>query len=93
MPVEHIPVEVRHWKATQLYHQTRDILHVMQFLGHRVIRNTLKYIQLEEALFQKKNDAFTCKVAGDLEEVKALIEAGFEYVCELNGVKLFRKRK
>jgi len=24
---------------------------------------------------------------------KKLIEAGFEYVCEVNGVKLFRKRK
>ena len=83
----------RHWKATQLYHQTRDILHVMQFLGHRVIKNTLKYVQLEEALFQKANEEFTCKVAGNLEEAKALIEAGFDHVCELNGTQLFRKRK
>jgi integrase len=25
----------RHWRATQLYHQTKDILHVKWFLGHK----------------------------------------------------------
>lgn len=25
----------RHWKATTLYHRTRDILYVKQFLGHK----------------------------------------------------------
>jgi len=34
-----------------------------------------------------------CKVAEDVEEAKALIESGFEYVTEVDGVKLFRKRK
>jgi len=28
-----------------------------------------------------------------LEEAKELIEAGFKYVCEMDGYKLFRKRK
>jgi hypothetical protein len=27
------------------------------------------------------------------EEAKVLIESGFEYVTEVDGVKLFRKRK
>ncbi len=83
----------KHWKATQLYHQTKDILYVMQFLGHKSIKNTLKYIQLEEALFQRENEEFTCRAAGTVDEAKALIEAGFDYVCELSSVKLFRKRK
>jgi len=26
-------------------------------------------------------------------EVRKLVEAGFEYVCTMNGIKLFRKRK
>jgi len=38
-------------------------------------------------------EEFTCKVAASLEEAKELIEAGFEYVTELNQEKLFRKRK
>lgn len=36
----------RHWKATMEYHKTKDILHVMQLLGHRNIKNTLIYTQL-----------------------------------------------
>jgi hypothetical protein len=28
-----------------------------------------------------------------LEEIERFIESGFEYVTEVNGVKLFRKRK
>ncbi|MEM3766694.1 MAG: site-specific integrase [Candidatus Bathyarchaeia archaeon] len=37
---------LRHWKATMEYHKTKDILHVMQILGHRNIKNTLVYTQL-----------------------------------------------
>ncbi|MEM2352374.1 MAG: site-specific integrase [Thermoproteota archaeon] len=83
----------RHWKATMLYHQTKDILYVMKFLGHKNIKNTLIYIQLEEAIFRSQEDEFICKAAQTVDEAKTLIEVGFEYVCDFNGVKLFRKRK
>lgn len=83
----------RHWKATMLYHQTKDILYVMNFLGHKSIKNTLIYIQLEEAIFKEESDEYICKVAKNLDEAKELIELGFEYVTEMDGVKLFRKRK
>ena len=83
----------RHWKATMLYHQTKDILYVMNFLGHKSIKNTLIYIQLEEAIFKKDNDEYVCKVAKNLDEAKELMELGFEYVTDMDGVKLFRKRK
>jgi len=76
-----------------LYHQFKNILYVMNFLGHRNIQNTLIYIQLEETIFKEQNDEFICKAAGSIEEAKSLIESGFEYVCDFNGVKLFRKRK
>jgi len=84
---------LRHWKATMLYHKTKDILYVMQFLGHKNIKNTLIYIQLEEALFKEEDEEFVCKTAKSVEEAQALIEAGFDYVCEVEGVKLFKKRK
>lgn len=83
----------RHWKATMLYHQTKDVLYVMNFLGHRIIKNTLVYIQLEGALFKNENEEFVCKAAGTVEDAKVLIEAGFDYVTEFNSIKLFRKRK
>ncbi|MEM3054597.1 MAG: site-specific integrase [Candidatus Bathyarchaeia archaeon] len=80
---------LRHWKATMEYHKTKDILYVMKVLGHKSIRNTLIYTQL----IPSNEDDFICKAATTIEEAKQLIEAGFEYVCDMEGVKLFRKRK
>ena len=81
---------LRRWKATMEYHRTKDILHVKRMLGHRRIDNTLLYTQLADF---ESDDDFTCRVARTLEEAKQLIEAGFEYICERDGVMLFRKRK
>jgi integrase len=80
----------RHWKATMEYHRTKDILHVKRMLGHRKIDSTLVYTQLVD--FECEDD-FTCRTARTLEEAKMLIEAGFEYVTDMEDVKLFRKRK
>jgi hypothetical protein len=43
----------------------------------------------------KENDEYVCKTAKTIaiEEAAQLIEAGFEYVTEINNIKLFRKRK
>ena len=71
------------------YHKTRDILHVMQLLGHRNIKNTLIYTQLID--FQ--DDEFVAKVAHSETEMCQLIEAGFDYVCDHHGHHVFRKRK
>ncbi|MGB9676296.1 MAG: tyrosine-type recombinase/integrase, partial [Candidatus Bathyarchaeales archaeon] len=79
----------RHWKATMEYAKTKDILHVMQLLGHKNIKNTLIYTQLVNF----NENEYVCKAAKTLEEAQSLIEAGFEYVCEMDGSKLFRKRK
>lgn len=38
------------------------------------------YRDVELALFQTSNDEFHVKVARSLEEIKALLEVGFEYV-------------
>jgi integrase len=84
---------LRHWKATTLYHQTKDILYVKQFLGHRKVETTLLYIQLAEAIFKEATDEFTVRVATEPDEIKALLEVGFEFVCEKDGLLYFRKRK
>jgi len=80
---------LRHFKASTLYRQTRDILLVKATLGHKDIRNTLVYTHL---LGEQDSD-WTCKTAKSLTEASSLIESGFEYVTELDGTKLFRKRK
>jgi len=79
----------RHWKATTEYAKTKDILHVKWLLGHKKIENTLVYTHL----ISFNSSDYICKVAKTLEEATALIEAGFEYVTEMDGVKLFRIRK
>jgi len=87
---------IRHWKATTEYHRTKDILYVMRVLGHKDIKNTLIYIDIERAIYGSlKGEEFTVRVAADVKEACELIEAGFEYVTgEYNdGGKLFRKRK
>lgn len=81
--------DFRHYFATMLYHRTRDILLVKQQLGHKKIENTLIYTQL----INLQDDEWTCRTATNVKQSKELIEAGFEYVTEQDGLKLFRKRK
>lgn len=76
-----------------LYHQTKDILYVMNFLGHKSVENTLLYVQPADALFKEASDEFTTRVAKTVKGARALIEAGFDFVLEVDGLKIFRKRK
>lgn len=76
-----------------LYHETRDILHVQQLLGHKNIENTLLYVNLESAIFQTENVSFHVKTATTPAEITKLLEVGFEYVCQKDGLAFLRKRK
>jgi len=80
---------LRHFKATMEYARTKDILHVMRILGHKNIRNTLVYTHLVNF----DSDEWTCKVASTVDEMKTLIEQGFDYVADKDDLKLFRKRR
>jgi integrase len=80
---------LRHWKASMEYHRTKDILYVQRLLGHRNIQNTLIYTHLVSF----EVDEWVCKVASNLDEAVELVERGFEYVTEVEGKKIFRKRK
>jgi len=85
---------LRHWKATMEYHRTKDIIHVKKILGHRNIQNTMKYIDMEHAIFNSHdNGQFTVRVAQSVKEACELVEAGFEYVTDIAEKKIFRKRK
>jgi len=81
--------DLRHYFATMTYHKTRDILFTKAQMGHRKIETTLLYTQLLNL-----NEAeFTSAVAKNTDEVCKLIEQGFEFVCDMDWIKLFRKRK
>jgi len=64
----------------------------MQTLGHKNIENTLIYVQLAEELFKDQQE-YLSKVANTEVDICAVVDAGFEFVCEHNGAKIFRKRK
>jgi len=81
--------DFRHYFATMTYHRTRDILYVKQQMGHKRIDTTLIYTQL----LPFNEEEWTSKTAKTLAEACQLIDAGFEYVTEMDGIKIFRKRK
>jgi hypothetical protein len=59
-------------------------------LGHKKLETTLIYTQLVSF---NEEDEFYSATATTIKEARKLIEQGFEYVTEIDGVKLFRKRK
>lgn len=81
--------DFRHYFATTLYHKTKDILYVKQQMGHKRIDTTLIYTQL----LNSNEDEWICKTANNLTQATQLVENGFEYITEMDGIKLFRKRK
>lgn len=76
-----------------LYHETKNPVLVKEFLGHRTLDTTLLYIQTEKSLFKDENENFTVKAVKDTQEIHELLEVGFEYICEKDGLMFFRKRK
>jgi len=44
-------------------------------------------------LANSESDEYTVKVANTVQDAVSLIEQGFEYVTEMDGVKKFRRRK
>jgi len=81
---------LRHYYATRLYAKTKDILLVKQRLGHKKLETTMFYTQL---IHYNEEEEYTCKTAKTIQDATQLIENGFEYITEIDGLKLFRKRK
>jgi integrase len=86
---------LRHWKATILYHRTKDPLYVKDFLGHKSMKNTEKHINRERKMFADYdgNNEFTVKVTFKQEEATTYIEQGFEWVGIKDNLIFLRKRK
>jgi integrase len=85
-----IPYTFRHWKACQEYARTKDIIYIMNLLGHKSLKNVLYYVQLINV---PDEDAYICKIASSIDEASRLVESGFEYVTAFENRMLFRKRK
>ena len=84
---------LRHWHATKLYHETKDIIFVQRRLGHRSINNTMKYIHLADVYFGNEEEEYITKVAETVEDAVPLIEQGYVEASDFNGVKIYKKPK
>jgi integrase len=85
---------LRHWKATTLYHRTKDPLYVRDFLGHKSIKNTERYVNIERKMFADYgDDEFTVKVTAKQEEATTYLEQGFDWVGVKDNLIFLRKRK
>jgi TfoX/Sxy family transcriptional regulator of competence genes len=63
-------------------------------LGHREIKNMMIYISIEHTIFGiSSDDEFHVRVTEKPEEIKTLLETGFEYVCQKDNLVFLRKRK
>jgi hypothetical protein len=58
----------------------------------KTLKNSLLHVQHAEELFKDQQE-YVSKVAKNEIDACALVEAGFEYVCDFNNVKIFKKRK
>ena len=82
--------DLRHYYATTLYAKTKLILLVKQQLGHKKLETTMIYTQLTN--FDEETN-YTSKATNNMKEALELIDNGFEYITEMEGFKIFRKRK
>ncbi len=84
---------IRHWYGTMEYHKKPDIFHVSKLLGHKSVMTTQIYVNLEQMIFNTTDDQYIVKVASTVEEAINLLSVGFEYVTDMDGKKLLRKRR
>ena len=81
---------LRNYAGAQLYYKTRDPIAVMRHLRHKKLETTMHYIS---GITTGEEEDYTCKTASNIKEATDLIENGFQYVTEMDGIKLFKKRK
>jgi integrase len=80
----------RHFFATKLYLQTRDIRYVQKKMGHRSITSTTIYENSEP---NQDVETFMVKAVTSREEAEKLIALGYEFHYRTaDGVDLFRKK-
>jgi len=81
---------LRNYAGAQLYNKTKDPIRVMRYLGHKKLETTMHYLR---GIHLDEEEEYTCRTASNNKEDTELIEAGFEYVTERDGLKIYRKRK
>jgi integrase/recombinase XerD len=82
--------DLRHYFATMDYAKFQDLKRTQYLMGHKHSSTTDIYTHL---LNNGEEAEWNCKTATTIQEVTALIEQSFQYVTEMDGIKIFKKRK
>jgi integrase len=83
---------LRHYHATKLFSETKNILLIKERLGHRRLETTMVYTHLIE--FDEESQNYHHAIARDEKEAGELIDNGWTYVLTTpQNVMMFRKRK
>jgi len=87
-----IPMKnLRNYSGAQFYlNYEKDAIGTMRHLRHKKFETTMHYLR---AIVLDQEPEYVCRTAKTIEEDAQLINAGFQYVTERDGIKLYRKRK
>ena len=86
-----IPMKnLRNYSGAKLYYSLQDPIAVMRHLRHKKLETTMHYLR---GITIGGEEEYTCKTATNVTEATQLIENGFQYVTEMDSIKIFRKRK
>ena len=78
-----------HKHSTMIFNYTKNLILVQKLLGHKSIKNTVKY----RHLVHFKDDEFDVATATTVEEAKDLAATDFDYFTTMNEIQIFREPK
>jgi integrase len=81
--------DFRHYFCTKTLRDSNDVFFTMNQMGHKKLTTTQLYMHLVNL----ESDEWTCRAASTKDEAMSLIEGGFQYITDMEGFKLFKKRK
>jgi integrase/predicted RNA-binding Zn-ribbon protein involved in translation (DUF1610 family) len=84
----------RHCKALRVYHNSHEILEVMEVLGHRKIETSYRYIRLYRQVYKNRQPkTFITKIATTEEEALWFWDNGWTLEDKEGNKRYFRKPK
>jgi hypothetical protein len=82
---------LRNYSGAQYYlRYEKDAIGTMRHLRHKKLETTMHYLR---AIVLDQEPEYDSRTARSIEEDQQLINAGYQYVTERDGIKLYRKRK
>jgi len=86
-----IPMKnLRNYSGAKLYYSIPDPIAVMRHLRHKKLETTMHYLR---GIVINGEEEYTVKTATNIKEATELLEHGFQYIQEIDGIKIYRKRK